>query len=412
MSTPLTLLLAAAVVVAGLVFLPLSSYTAVYVVMGAMLLGGVLLWRRLRSILGHQAYVAVLAAFVLFAIPLPFVWHGPDDLLIIVALLPIPLGIGLVALFEVEPRFTSPLVLGTLSLAGAFGAVVAGLNDIYVLGLPRADAGNNAIHFADLSMTLGFFSLVGLFGTRSAWRLLFLAGPLCGLEAIVLSGTRGTMLGFAAIALVAGLMLIVWYRSARLWTVGAVVIAAIASAGVLLWIPDTTNRALSAFADTESAVMAFFTKDGQDAPIEGVDPSTDQRLALIHGAIDVFRDHPIFGVGAGQIISAARDYFPERYKNMGNHLHSDLGDFAAAAGVFGLAGYVLLLIAPFLQPPGLYGVERRRAILLGAVILTGSYLTQGLTNAVLGVLPQTALFGTLLACLVAMGRTAQKGEQL
>ena len=65
---------------------------------------------------------------------------------------------------------------------------------------------------------------------------------------------------------------------------------------------------------------------------------------------------------------------------------------------------MLLLLAPFLRPAGNDGPYKRRALLLGAVVLSGSYFGLGLTNAVFGVLPQTVLYAVLLACLVAIGR--------
>ena len=45
---------------------------------------------------------------------------------------------------------------------------------------------------------------------------------------------------------------------------------------------------------------------------------------------------------------------------------------------------------------------------MGAVVLAGSYFTLGLTNALFGILPQTVLFGVLLAAIIAMGRTADE----
>lgn len=408
MPSQLTLFLAASVLVAGLVFPPLSSYTAVYVTMGAMVLGGSVLWRSMSSIVRNRAYVAVIVALALLAVPLPFVWHGPDDLLIIVALLPVLFGVGLVALLDVEVRFASPYVIGALCLSGALGAVLAGLNDVYVLGIARAGSGNNPIHFADLTVTLGFFALVGLFGGTSRWRLVYLAGPLLGLAAIFLSDTRGAMLGFVIVSVPVLLLFFLWFASLRPWIAGGFALVVVGVVALSALIPTTSTRAMSAFADTQAAISAFMTEDGLESPIPGVDSSTDQRIALIRGAIGVFRDHPVFGVGAGQIIPAAQEHFPERYRQMGNHLHSDLGDFAAAAGMFGLAGYLALLVAPFLRSVRPIDRDRRRAILLGAVVLSACFAALGLTNALFGVLPQTALFGTLLATLVAMERTADK----
>ncbi|MBU1174437.1 MAG: O-antigen ligase family protein [Alphaproteobacteria bacterium] len=407
MSNVVTLLLAAAALVAGLVFPPLSSYTAVYVVMGAMLIAAVLLRARLRDIARHPAYLAVAAAIVLLSLTLPFVWQGPDDLLVLGAIAPLPLGIGLVALFEAEPRFASPVLIGGLSLIGAFGAVLAGLNDIFVFGLDRAGSGNNPIHYADLSVALGLFAMIGVFGSKSRWRMIFLLGPLFALLAVLLSGSRGALLAyFATMAPLTGL-LVVWFR--REWLLGLSILAAglvsVLLVTSMVFMPSLSNRAVDAFRDFGTAVFAFAENTGESAALSAeIDGSTDERLTLLRGAVAVFVEHPVFGVGAGQMISAAREHFPERHKQLGNHLHSDIGNFAASAGLFGLAGYFALLLAPFLRPSGNYGTDTRRVLLLGAMALSGSYFTLGLTNAVLGVLPQTGLHATLLACLVGIGR--------
>lgn len=405
-----TLILVSTALVASLVFTPISSYAASYMTLGSALIGAIMLRGRLGSIIRHPAYLAVFAGMVLLVVTLPFVWHSPNDLLLIAALLPLPLGIGLVALIEAEPRFGSPLLLGALSFIATIAAALAALEDVYVFGLARAGAGNNPIHFSDLTVMLGFFSLVGLFGTQSLWRVLFLAGPIIAFEVILLSQTRGAMLGFGLILAVVLVLFIIWFRHAwRVLVPGLVVLAF--SAGALVYLtPGVSDRALLAFGDAQAAVSAYMAGEGEDVPATDVDSSTAERISLFRGAVGVFSHHPVFGVGTGQMISEARPYFAEGHEHLGAHFHSDPADFAASAGTFGLVAYLLFLLAPFLRPDGNYGTDTRRAMTLGAVVLSGSFVTLGLTNAVFGVLPQTMLFGVLLACIVAMGRTS--GGQL
>ncbi len=406
MSNPLTLLLTATVLVAGVVLAPLVSYTAVYFAMGGALIGAGVLVSRLGVIARHPAYLAVLCAFVLFFVTLPFAWHSADDLLIIFALLPIVGGIGIVALIEAEPRFGSPAVIGGLALIGSVGAMFAALNDVYVLGVDRAGSGNNPIHFADLSLVLGFMSVIGLFGTQKRWRLIFLSGPFFAFVAILLSGTRGAVLAFFVVAVPLTILLIVWFRHVRKIAATALVTGVIALIGLMLWSPGVSERALSGFTDTTTAVSALLSGDSVAKMEQYVDESTMERIIFLRSGFEVFRAHPLFGVGAGQIISATRDHYPEDHAGLGTHLHSDLSDFSVAAGLLGLVGYILLLVSPFLRSMGNYGADTRHALIFGALALSGSYLALGLTNAIFGILPQTMLFGVFLACLVAMGRVA------
>ena len=410
MPSTVSLIFVSATLVASLVFTPISSYIATYISLGSMLIGAIVLRGRLGSVLRHPAYIAVFAGMLLLAITLPFVWQGPDDLVLIAAMLPVPLGIGLVVLIEVEPRFGSPLLLGAFSLFATVIAVGVALEDVYVMGAVRAGAGNNPIHFADLTTALGFFSMVGLFGTKSPWRLVFLLGPILAFEVVLLSETRGAMLGFGLVLALVLLLLAIWFRHAWKLLVSGALVLALAVGAIVYTTPDVSRRALSAFDDSRAAITAFVAGEGVDTPAVDVDPSTAERISLLRGGIGVFSQHPVFGVGTGQIISEARAYFPDGHEHLGAHLHSDPADFAAAAGTFGLVAYLLFLLAPFLRPDGNYGTDTRRAMVLGAVVLSGCYLTLGLTNAVFGVLPQTMLFGVLLACIVAMGRTS--GGQL
>ena len=310
MPSIVTLILVSAALAAGLIFMPISSYASSYIAMGAALVGAVMFRQRLGPILRHPAYLAVFAAMGLLVVTLPFVWQGPGDLLLLVAILPVPIGFGLVALIEVEPRFGSPLLIGSFSLIATIVALLAGLEDVYVHGLERAGSGNNPIHFADLTVTLGFFSLVGLFGTQKLWRVVFLAGPVLGLEVVLLSQTRGAVIGFVLVLALALLLLAIWYRHVWRFLAAGAVVLALAITALVYTTPVVSNRALSAFSDAEFAYSILMSDKGVDAPIEGIDFSTDQRIALVRGAWGVFSSHPVFGVGAGQIIEAAREYFP------------------------------------------------------------------------------------------------------
>ncbi len=405
MPQPIHLILLCLALVSGMVFPAIASYTAVYPTMGALILGAILCWPQTAGTLRTGPYIALGLAFLLLAITLPFVWHEPADLLVLVVLLPIPLGAAFVALAEKEPRLVTPTIIGGFCLIGTIAAVIAALNDVFLLGIERAGAGNNPIHFAGLAVTLGGVSLIGVCGSRSPWRILFLAGPVMGLVAALLSGSRGPTLSAMVLLVLQLPLLIVWFRRFWIVWVAPVVLAAIAAA-IIFWAdPSIGTRAINAVTASTHAVVALYENSDPNTLPPGVDDSTNQRLAFIRSGWAAFMQSPIYGHGATQLITAPEAFFPERYQGLlGAHLHFDVGDFAVVAGTLGVLAYLMLLLAPFMALRGIYDRDTRRAVLLGAIGLSGAFLTLGFTNAVVGVLPQTALYGLLLGALTALGR--------
>lgn len=405
MPQPIHLILLCLALVSGMVFPAIASYTAVYPTLGALIVGGMVCWPQTAQTLRTGPYVALGLAFLLLAITLPFVWHQPADVLVLVVLLPIPLGAAFVALAEKEPRLVTPATIGGFCLIGALAAVIAALNDVFVLGIERAGAGNNPIHFAGLAVTLGAVSLIGICGGRSPWRILFLFGPVLGLVAALLSGSRGPTLSAVVLLALQLPLLMIWFR--RLWIVwlATLGLAALAVAAIFWTDPSIGTRAVNAITASTHAIVALYENSDPNTLPPGVDDSTNQRLAFIRSGWSAFLQSPIYGHGATQLIAAPEAFFPERYKDLlGAHLHFDLGDFAVVAGTLGVLAYLAVLLAPFLAFRNVYDRDVRRAIFIGATGLSGAFLTLGLTNAVVGVLPQTALYGLLLGALSALGR--------
>jgi O-antigen ligase len=333
------LFLAAITLVAGLIFPPMSAYTAVYVTLAALVCGIILCWRDIAHLLAMRSFMVVLYGFVLYLLTEPFRWHGPDDLLILAVFLPVLLAGGLVLLLCAEPRLATPFILAALCLTGALGAFFVALNDVLVLNIGRAGGGNNPIHFADLTVTLGFMVLIGLFVTKSAWRFVFLAGPLLAVAVALLSGTRGAVMTILLVSMLLVVVFSIWQRSVRpaLFVLATFVI--IGAAGFALR-PDTITRAEDGLRQSIAATnILLFDQENGEAPV-GIDASTDVRVIMIRSAWQAFLDAPVFGHGAGQIIDATRPYFPERHKDIGAHLHADWADFLVAGGLVGFGAYL------------------------------------------------------------------------
>lgn len=388
--------------VCGLSLPALSPFTSAYVALVAVILCGFLFTRSLPEVIAHPTYLALILACVLLSATLPFVWRGPAEIMIVLWMLPIPLAGGLVAALLDEPHFGAPNLIGAFCLVGAFGAMIIGVYDALALEISRVGGASNPIHFGGVATILGFASLAGLFQNSSRWRYMFLLGPLFGIIAVILSGSRGPILSVALLFIAIMPLIIYWFRHIWLFWAAPLVLGLGIAAGVLIIAPEQTQYLSRAVTSVQAAVL-FVGENGLEpltARPEGIDESTFQRLIFLYGAYQAFLESPLVGHGAGQMVSAAAVYFPVGYEYLGGHLHADIANFAVVGGLFAIIAYALILLAPFLALVGMERGERRRAVFLMAVILSVGYLSLGFTNGVLGIFPQTPLYGLLVSLVV------------
>jgi O-antigen ligase len=132
------------------------------------------------------------------------------------------------------------------------------------------------------------------------------------------------------------------------------------------------------------------------APNE-VDYSTAERLAHWIAGINMFLDHPFFGVGIGNYPIVYSKYFITIFILPLGHAHNYYINMAAETGIFGLAGFILLLIAMFLA--GSRTVQTIHARLQQAVIATGQKRESIYVNMLVN---DRALAIGLLAALVSI----------
>ncbi|WP_323015320.1 O-antigen ligase family protein [Devosia sp.] len=375
--------LAILLLVCGLILPPVVAYIAVYATMALMLIGMVLpngaaAFRALR-----WPYAAVGGAYLLVLASLPFVYRGPPDLMAPLALLPVLFMPGVPGLLRrLEPGF-SITSLASVCLAGAALGVGAGLVEMLVMQSLRIGVWNNPIHFASITMLLGFTALIGVPGNASPWRLVFLCGPLLGLAAAILSGSRGPMFAAGLMGAVSLPLLFIWSPQDRR---RLALLAALAIGGI---------AALSLFGLSRSASVIEAIGSILENGLAGAGDVI--RSAMYETAIKAFGQSPLFGHGLGQMMQAAMAVAtPEQQDLMAGYenLHSDIANFAVFAGTLGLLAYGLLIAAPLT-------LLRRssRAIRLGAIILSSGFFALGLTNAMFGVLPQTVLYAVIFGSL-------------
>lgn len=389
-------MLASVLVVSGLVFVDITPHVADYIALiaGAAGLAAAIFYR--DAILADRGWRMLLVALLLLALTLPFVYRGSADLLPILALAPFLVVPGVAFLLAQNQTLLRPFALPLLCLFGAVAAVLLGLSEYLATGGARVGAGNNPIHYGGIAVLLGFMALTGLCVGRSPWRLVFLLGPIAGMAAAIMSGSRGPLLGGMAMAVASVPMLIYWYR--RDWATLLAIVVLVLGVPAMALTLGSSMRAVTAFSDLTQVAL------GAE---QSVSSSDSLRVAMYHAALRQFQDSPIFGQGFGQVLDLARAQFPDLPGLVGlEHLHSDLADFVALGGLLGLAAYGLIIAAPLLNLRFGDAQPSNRVVALGSALLSVGYLTLGMTNAMFGVLPQTVLFVVLLGYLIALRRSA------
>lgn len=294
----------------------------------------------------------------------------------------------LVTLLREWDRSQVTLFLGVLALCGTSGAAIMAMFEVQATGTARAgEMVANPIHFADVALLVGFVALVGVLTIRSNWRLVFLLAPAMALIAVLLSGTRGAVVAFfAMLAIAVGTGAILRLYSRRFWLTLGICLTAAVAAFLILGGAQTSGfqRVLADIAATLSS----------GAP---TDASTALRLQMYLGGFRAFLEAPIIGHGP-LAFTAVADSLADTPFGGAPHLHNDLADMAASAGIFGLVAYGLFLLAPIVEiVRAPYKPGKKGSVVLVATLVSG-FFVMGLTNAMFGILTVTVTFAAI--CVV------------
>lgn len=378
--------------IAGLLLPGEGAYFGAYTTMGVALLAVLFFGPREWRELIHPLPLAILAALALVCSTLPFVYRGGADLLAPVFILPMLVAIclGLLAF----ARLPSPSLFAAICTFAAAIALIGGAYEYNYFG-SRVGMGNNPIHYGSLAAMTGGLGLIGVVSTLSPWRYLFLISPVLGIGATALSGSRGPLAGAIAMAAVGTAFLLAWFWHKRALRF-AVLAMLLTAAGIIGSLIGTDNRVTNILT-TGTDIFRF--TGGSD----------DIRAALYSSALSVLRESPVFGVGYGQIMQAARELYPDQEQVFVlDNLHADWANFAAMGGAMGLVAWLLLLSAPLMLLSN-RAARADKPIVLGAVLLTTGQAALGVSNAMFGILPQTTVFAVALGYLFARARQLENG---
>jgi O-antigen ligase len=380
-------------ITAGLTLMPLAPEVACVVLVIAMLVGlPILAVDLIGGTRLSRAQWTVLAGSALIALTIVVNITSSDDLIILLALLPIPLSVPLSALLaRIDARvgLTDVAVLAAAGLAIGSGIVAY---DILVRGMRQGGyLTMNPIHLGDIMLVLAIISVAGALGARRWVRGLLILAPFAALVAVYFTGSRGPLLAFLLLGAATGAWLTINALPQR-WRVSALAGSAVAALAVI--VSGLLTGWLAAIPGIDQIIGIFGGTGGS------VDESTQSRLSFYQGAWQAFLQSPLTGHG-GHFVAAADAMVPEDISGW-DHLHSDIADFAAIGGALGLLSYLLLLASPIVA--GLSArADTRTSGYLG-IALSAAFLAMGLTNAVFGILSLTALFSLVVALLFRLDR--------
>lgn len=237
-----------------------------------------------------------------------------------------------------------------------------------------------------LCMYLPLF-LIGYFDNLFGGRYKYIAGImfLAGLAALIYNGTRGAWI---AVAITSGILLLYYmFRSKRNLIVGIVLIAV--SGGLLVNDVAFMHR------------MSTITNNKYQ--------SNSERLLMWESAWNMFKDHPVFGVGLGQY----KDNYQQKYispkakePNLA-HAHNNFMQMLAENGIVGFIGFITMFVCiighnvrMFLNSKNIYS--------LAICSVTITLLLQGLTEFNFGNSAVVKAYWLILGCLVVLAENADK----
>lgn len=339
----------------------------------AILCGSAFYWRRLwqeRATLFGSAGAIVTAFALSFALGLAsLLATGLDPKFIenpLKAMLVMPV-IGLVVLGRPKGDW---LWYGLC--AGTVGAAGLALYQRFVLHEPRAEGVHMAIMFGDVAMAMGLMSLASIQRfARTRLSFLPLLAFAAGITASILSGTRG---GWMALVL----SVVPIYSYGRHAVGRRVIVFALAGVSLLAasaFVPELGVR--ERFADIAGDIQKY--REGNP------DTSIGLRLENWQGAVKIFSEHPLTGIGRANYEQGLKNLVARQELSPAvlglRHAHNELLHAFATEGIIG--GFVLIFLyaAPFT-----FFVRRLRhdptcqPYALAGLLLVLSFIDFGLTQ--------------------------------
>jgi putative inorganic carbon (hco3(-)) transporter len=168
------------------------------------------------------------------------------------------------------------------------------------------------------------------------WVLTILAPAslIAMLAAVAMSWSRGAWIGVAAGMIVA--VIVQSRRAFILSNVAAFALIIVAFMGSLNLIPPAIAERFNGIADY------FGIFDVRGVQVDDANFAVVERMAHWQVAMDMFVEHPAFGVGIGNYAPVYPDYALPRWSDPLGHAHNYYLNIAAETGAIGLLAYLIL----------------------------------------------------------------------
>lgn len=332
-----------------------------------------------------------LFCFVLLFIAAAFTMREPADLLQTLNFAGLLFYAPLAALLRRASAAENSRKVADFALFGTAAGLLVSMYFTYVEGQARAGLGSfftDPIRLSNTALILGFFGMLGAAATGGRARFVYFIGPLMALAVIFACGTRSALIAFAMLLFVAALLLVRRRLMAVLVSVGLA-----AGFALLGFVADVAGARSSTLFDIVGRLAS-----GDDP----ADLGTAIRFILYRAGSGAFLDSPLVGYGWGRLMSSITPYLaPEDLVHAQlPHLHDDALNFAVAAGVFGIAVYLVLLATPIVSCLRAPRDNQYRARLYGGTLLTVSYFVLGLPDTMLSFALHNTLYVVLTAVLL------------
>lgn len=277
---------------------------------------------------------------------------------------------------------------------GAVGAAAIGLYQRFGLFEPRAEGFHMAIMFGDIAMAMGLMSLAAIQrfkGTRLAFLppLTFIAG----VTASLMSGTRG---GWMALVL----SLVPLYSYGRHAVGRRIIVFGLAGLTLIAgttFVPQLGVR--QRFTDIATDLAKY--KDGNP------DTSIGLRFENWKGAVKIFAEHPLTGIGRANYQKGLQDLvgrkeLPPAVAGL-RHAHNEILNALATEGIIGGLALLFLYAAPFT-----FFLQRLRhdpacrTYALAGLLLVLSYVDFGLTQVMFAHHIGSAFYALVIGSLAGL----------
>ncbi len=372
----------------------LTGYVTTYVLLLLVIAASAVLAARRVPPLLDFAGLGFMACFAAMAIALTITAQDAFDVALVANFAAFIAYIPLATLYRRAAKPGNTALVAMLSLGGAFAGFAFAVIHGPIMGADRAGwvIFTDPIRLAGTCLILGFLALIGFIVHPGRWRWIFMLGPVFALVTILLAGSRGALLAFPPLALVATLF-IVRHKLTALGLAGAGIAVLL---GLLIFTDLGEGRAATVLSIVPEILSGRMV----------VDIQTAIRIDLYRAGWEAFLASPFAGHGWARLMSAVVPYLDPANASHAYlpHLHNDLLTLAVAAGVFGIAVYFALLAIPpiaVLRSPRDSQYEAR---MFGVSILVTAYVVMGLPDTMLSFELHSALYVATAAVLLAFCR--------